>query len=82
MQETQKDKLLQMLLQTLATRGVATKWASVIKPYSELVQESRALISVDSYREEFRVYLESNPIIQNTVETLLSHLAMSANVKW
>lgn len=82
MQETEKDKLLRMLLQTLAARGVATKWASAIRPYSDLVQESRALMSVDSYLEEFRVYLQSYPIIQNTVETLLSHLAMSANVKW
>lgn len=82
MQVTQKDKLLRTLLQTLAARGVVTKWASVVKPYSDLVQESRALMSVDPYLKEFRVYLQSNPIIQNTVETLLSHLAMSTSVKW
>ena len=82
MNETQKDELLQMLLQTLATRGLAIKWASVKKPYSGLVEESCNLLSVNAHLEEFRIYLQSNPIIQDTVETLLSHLAMSANAKW
>ena len=82
MNETQKDELLQMLLQTLATRGLAVEWASVQKPYSGLVEESRNLLSVNAHLEEFRIYLQSNPIIQDSVETLLSHLAMSANAKW
>lgn len=82
MNETQKDGLLQMLLQTLAIRGLAIKWANVRKPYSGLVEESCNLLSVNAHSEEFRIYLQSNPIIQDTVETLLSHLAMSANAKW
>ncbi len=82
MNDTQKDKLLLMLLQTLASRGLAIKWASDNKPYSGLVKESCNLLNVNTNQEEFRIYLQSNPIIQDSVETLLSHLAMSANAKW
>jgi len=82
MDVTQKDELLQMLLKTLATRGLSIKWASVKKPYSGLVNESCKLLSANIHLEEFKQYLQSKPIIQGTVETLLSHLAMSANAKW
>lgn len=33
-------------------------------------------------RKTFRDYLQSNPLVHATVETLLSHLAMTANTKW
>ncbi len=82
LEQTQKDELLRMLLQFLAARGVASKWAASQQPFSDLLRECRTLASDESSLEAFRTYLQSNPIIQQTVETLLSHLAMAANVKW
>jgi len=36
----------------------------------------------DIIRVTIRSYLQANPIIQETVETMLSHLAMASNTKW
>jgi hypothetical protein len=77
-----KDVLLRELLKTLANRGIARKWAQSSQPYSELLLECRTLVSDPSCQKDFRAYLQTNPIIQQTVETLLSHYAMAANVKW
>lgn len=78
----EKDRLLQYLLQTLAGRGIARGWAQSSEPFSELLGECRTLVSDPAYQEAFRTYLQANPIIQQTVETLLAHYAMAANVKW
>lgn len=47
------ETLLRQLLNVLAARGIAKKWA-----------------------------LSQNPIIQDTVETLISNMAMTANTNW
>jgi hypothetical protein len=78
----QKDELLRGLLQLLANRGIARRWADVQEPASTLTLECRAVATDEPSRAEFRSYLRANPIIQQTVETLLSHLAMTANVRW
>ena len=78
----QKDDLLRGLLQHLSARGIASKWAASETPYSDLLRECRMLASDEASLKAFQVYLLANPIIQQTVETLLSHLAMAANVRW
>jgi hypothetical protein len=79
---SQKDELLRGLLQLLRNRGIARRWAALQEPASTLMQECRTVASDAASREEFRCYLQANPVIQLTVETLLSHLAMTANVRW
>jgi hypothetical protein len=78
----QKDELLRGLLPLLANRGIARTWAALQEPVSSLMLECRTVATDGASREEFRSYLQANPIIQQTVETLLSHLAMTANVRW
>jgi hypothetical protein len=78
----QKDELLRGLLRLLANRGIARIWASSQEPYSDLLRECRMLMDDTVSLEVFRSYLQNNPIIQRTVETLLSHLAMAANMRW
>jgi len=78
----QKDELLRGLLQPLAIRGIAKRWSALQKPASALTLECRAVAADGVARDEFRCYLQANSIIQLTVETLLSHLAMTANVRW
>ena len=79
---SQKDELLRGLLQLLASRGIAKRWAALQEPASALTLECRTVASDEPSRGEFRSYLQANPIIQQTVDTLLSHLAMTANVRW
>ncbi len=81
-QPTDKDQLLSKLLQELAARGLARKWAQSQTPYSDLTRDCSLLISDPRLRREFGDYLRANPIIQETVHTLLSHLAMATNGRW
>ena len=77
-----KDKLLSEMLQILAARGMVRKWAKSKTPYSDLVSDCRTLMASNKMRDDVRKYLTENSIIQQTVKTLLSHLAMSANTRW
>jgi len=78
----EKDDLLRKLLQLLAKRGIARRWAALPSPASALTLECQTCASDEASRHEFRSYLQANPIIQQTLDTLLSHLAMTANVRW
>jgi hypothetical protein len=78
----EKDKLLQHLLQTLSGRRIAKGWAGSAEPYSELLRECRAIAGDSANEGTFRAYLQENPIIQQTVETLLAHSAMISSTRW
>jgi hypothetical protein len=79
---SQKDKLLGDLLRLLAARRIAHGWAALREPATALTLECRSLAADASEAAEFRTYLSKYPVIEETVETLLSHLAMTANVRW
>ncbi|HEY5704023.1 MAG TPA: hypothetical protein VIS96_00445 [Terrimicrobiaceae bacterium] len=81
-QPTDKDELLGQLLQVLAARGLARRWADSASPYSELASECRLLSADPPLRREFGDYLRANPIIQQTVHSLLSHLMMASHGRW
>lgn len=66
----------------LAARGIAGRWSQEQFPYSVLESECRSLRSRATFLDEFSSYLGQNPIIRQTVETLLAQLAMTANTKW
>lgn len=80
--QLQKDELLRKHLLTLASRGIARRWAATEQPFSALLQECRLLMSEKSSLEEFRNYLQAHPIIQQSVEMLLSYMAIACNAKW
>jgi hypothetical protein len=79
---SQKDQLLRKMLRVLAARGIAQAWAEMPRPRSTLVAECKQIASDQNASQRLRVYLSANPIVQETVETLLAHLAMTANVRW
>jgi len=81
-QPTEKDELLGKLLPVLAARGLVRRWAESQTPYSDLSAECVLLSSDPSLRLEFGDYLRASPIIQQTVHTLLSHLAMVTSFRW
>ena len=63
---TQKDSLLQELLQHLSARGVAIKWANSETPYSDVQRECRMLMEDQNFSEAIKEYLNINPIIQQS----------------
>jgi hypothetical protein len=77
-----KDQLLRQMLQVLATRGIARAWAEMPRPYSAISAECKQIASDQNAAQQLGEYLKANPIVQETVETLLAHLAMTANVRW
>lgn len=81
-QPTDKDELLSKLLQEMATRGLACRWAESPTPYSDLSRECSLLSGDPPLNREFGDYLRANPIIQESVHTFLSHLAMATNGRW
>lgn len=82
MHSKDKDQLLSKLLKDLDVHGIARLWAKSSTPYSDLATECSSLIGSEELKNDFGEYLRSNPIIQDTLRTLLSHLAMAANSDW
>lgn len=81
-QPTDKDKRLGKLLPVLAARGLTCRWAESQTPYSDLSAECTLLSGDPPLCREVGDYLRANPIIQQTVHTLLSHLAMATSFRW
>ena len=77
-----KNKLLSLQLITLAKRGLTRKWADSTTPFYDLEVECALMIDDHSHSQNFKSYLQKNSIIQQSVRTLLSHLAMAANGSW
>lgn len=78
----QRDELLRGLLQLLARRGIAKRWAELPEPASALTLECQTIASNQVIRADFRSYFHANPSIPQTVDTLLAHLAMTSSVRW
>lgn len=80
-QVSDKDRLLSSLLQVLAARGIARRWAQSLTPQSDLERECTAVVSDPRRAEEFVRYLRANPVVHLSVRTFLAHLSVAANVR-
>lgn len=78
----EKYALLRQLLAVLAARGLVRTWASSATPFSDLERDCRSIRADFQDRAGFASYLRANPVIQETVGTLLAHLAITANTRW
>jgi hypothetical protein len=76
------DELLKKLLPLLAPRGIARRWGLLPQPHTALVLECRRLAAAPGLATEFREYLAANPIVRQSMDTMLAQLAMVANVRW
>jgi hypothetical protein len=81
-QPTKKDELLVKLLPLLAKRGLVSKWAESQTPDTDLENECKLLIDNTQLTQQFGDYLRANPIIQQTVKSFLSYLAMTTYGRW
>jgi hypothetical protein len=85
MTESEAHKIAELdslLFPRLQARGVASTWASHKSPRSELALECQRLLADSDFRSRLCEYLEANPVIVQSIETALAHLAFSAGVKW
>lgn len=80
--QSEKNSLLKQMLQHLAARGVVNKWALSQQPQSDIETECQELMGNQDFVNDITAYLDANPIIQQTVETLLAHMAMAAGTRW
>ncbi|MEO8298578.1 MAG: hypothetical protein ABI574_12295 [Burkholderiales bacterium] len=75
------EQIDSLLFGLLAERGIAKPWAASSSPREELSLECRQLMSDESFRDELSRYLAANPVIGQSIETVLAQLAFSAGVK-
>lgn len=78
----QKNELLHSLLQRLAARGIGNRWAESNEPNSDLVRECQALVKNQVHKKSIRAYLLANPLIEQTVDTLLAYYATFSRIRW
>jgi hypothetical protein len=76
------DPAFRLLLGFLAARQLAPSWVVRADPLADLATECRAIAADTSLSHDLREYLDANPIIENSLTTLLAHLAMAAGVRW
>ncbi|MFI5072887.1 MAG: hypothetical protein ACHP8A_18580 [Terriglobales bacterium] len=82
MELRQKNQLLRTMLTQLAVRKIGKIWANTQAPYSALVYECKLLRDDKVFLDDLSKYLDKNPIIHQSVSTLLAHIAMAANARW
>ena len=70
------------LLERLERRGVALAWCEQVHPLQKIHQERTSLLSDHRKREAIAKYLSANPIIKESLESMLAQLAMAAGVRW
>ena len=76
-----RDELLRSLLQVLAARGIARRWAASETPQSDLQRECASIAAARELAEPLTRYLEANPVIGRSVDTFLAHLSVGANLR-
>ncbi|MBX9349643.1 hypothetical protein K5M36_21430 [Chromobacterium vaccinii] len=69
------------LFELLASRGLAAAWL-VDSPQAALETECRQLIVDLTFQSDLADYLSANPVISESIETVLAQLAFSAGVHW
>jgi hypothetical protein len=77
-----KEEIDRLLFGLLQTRGIASAWALRQSPRAELNVECQQLFADEDFRLRLTGYLAANPVIAQSIETVLAQLAFSAGVNW
>jgi len=77
--DNETDKIL---FDLLSARGIASIWAQRASPREDLAAECRQLASDVDFIDRLSSYLKNNPVILQSLETVLAQLAFSAGVHW
>ena len=71
-----------ILYPLLAKRGIAPTWAASLEPAAAVRAECRALADDPTFVAELTKFLDANPIIASSCESMLAQLALAAGVRW
>jgi hypothetical protein len=71
-----------LLFDLLKARGLAVSWANHHDPRAGLIAECEILGSDSEFLIELKSYLAKNPVILQSLDTVLAQLAFSAGVHW
>ena len=71
-----------LLLGYLSKRGVAAAWCLHDHPLQKIEQECTRLLTDQKRRASIANYLSANPIIKESLKSMLAQLAMAAGVRW
>lgn len=75
------EQVEHLLFSRLASRGMAAAWVRKA-PRDALTAECRALIADPVFQSSLAAYLAANPVVTQSIETVLAQLAFSAGVHW
>gem|GEM_PF-3202033 len=78
----EKDKILLNAFSKLKSQGINSTWSVSIKPFSELRDECRRLMTDSSFVRELQVYLQSRTVLRHSVTMFFTHIAMAARAQW
>jgi len=67
-----------LLFGLLAKRGIANAWSGKSSPRDALAEECRGLMSDSTFRADMAAYIAANPVVSESLETVLAQLAFSA----
>lgn len=76
------EQVERLLFAQLDARGMATAWLREASPRTALAAECRSLMADSTFRSNLATYLSANPVIVQSIETVLAQLAFSAGVHW
>jgi hypothetical protein len=80
--ENKRDDPGAILYPLLATRGIAPTWATSADPVTGVRSECQALAADHTFIAELSTFLNANPIIASSCESMLAQLALAAGVRW
>jgi hypothetical protein len=76
------EQVEHLLFEHLARRGLAAAWLQDPSPRATLATECRVLMADSTFQASLRAYLSANPVVAQSIETVLAQLAFSAGVDW
>lgn len=71
-----------ILFTLLKERGIASAWTTHKSPREELFAECRRLSANSDFRLNLSAYLRANPVVVQSIDTVLAQLAFSAGTDW
>lgn len=77
-----REESEKLLFDSLRNIGVALVWTQRDSPHADLRAECSLLASDVLFINKLSVYLDSNPVILQSLEMVLAQLAFSAGVHW
>jgi hypothetical protein len=77
-----RDEVERTLLALLRENRICRSWIERDRPLTDLLAECKALNNDPEWRQATKGYLQRNPIIQQSLDSLLAHLAMATAFRW